>query len=51
MPWFFDLKEQLEEKIETILISILPIIVLPIASKKAKDKGASAIILYNTSFY
>jgi Zn-dependent M28 family amino/carboxypeptidase len=51
MPWFFDLKETLEENLpggkenpHFVLIDYIRNNV-----KKAKDRGASAIILYNTS--
>lgn len=47
MPWFFDLKETLEEN-KTNPHFDLPGYVRA-NSKKAKDRGASAIILYNSS--
>jgi hypothetical protein len=47
MPWFFDLKEVLEEN-KTNPHFDLPDYIR-INSKKARDRGASAIILYNTS--
>jgi len=47
MPWFFDLKETLEEN-KTNPHFDLPDY-LRANSKKAKDRGASAIILYNSS--
>ena len=47
MPWFFDLKETLEEN-KTNPHFDLPDYILT-NSKKAKDRGASAVILYNTS--
>ena len=47
MPWFFDLKETLEEN-KTNPHFDLPDYVRT-NTKKAKDRGASAVILYNTS--
>lgn len=47
MPWFFDLKEQLEENKANPHFDLANYIY--INSKKAKDRGASAVILYNTS--
>ena len=47
MPWFFDLKETLEEN-KTNPHFDLPDYVRT-NTKKAKDKGASAVVLYNTS--
>jgi aminopeptidase YwaD len=47
MPWFFDLKETLEENKNNPHFD-LPDYVRT-NSKKAKDRGASAVILYNTS--
>lgn len=47
MPWFFDLKETLEEN-KTNPHFDLPDYVRTNA-KKAKERGASAVILYNTS--
>lgn len=47
MPWFFDLKETLEENKNNPHFD-LPDYVYTNA-KKAKDRGAAAVILYNTS--
>jgi len=47
MPWFFDLKETLEENKSNPHFDLPDYI--RTNSKKAKDKGASAVILYNTS--
>ncbi len=47
MPWFFDLKETLDEN-KTNPHFDLPDYIRT-NSKKAKDRGASAVILYNTS--
>ncbi|MBL0307366.1 MAG: M20/M25/M40 family metallo-hydrolase [Chitinophagaceae bacterium] len=47
MPWFFDLKEQLEENKANPHFDLANYIYTN--SKKAKDRGASAVILYNTS--
>lgn len=47
MPWFFDLKETLEENKNNPHFDLPDYI--RTNSKKAKDKGASAVILYNTS--
>ncbi|MBL7747678.1 MAG: M20/M25/M40 family metallo-hydrolase, partial [Chitinophagaceae bacterium] len=47
MPWFFDLKETLEENKNNPHFDLADYI--RTNSKKAKDKGASAIILYNSS--
>ena len=47
MPWFFDLKETLEENKNNPHFDLPDYI--RINAKKGKDKGASAIILYNTS--
>ena len=47
MPWFFDLKETLEENKNNPHFD-LPDYVRTNA-KKAKDRGASAVILYNSS--
>ena len=47
MPWFFDLKETLEENKSNPHFDLKDYI--RNNSKKAKDRGASAIILYNTS--
>jgi Zn-dependent M28 family amino/carboxypeptidase len=47
MPWFIDLKDVLAENKTNPHFDILEYI--RINSKKAYDKGASAIILYNTS--
>ncbi len=54
MPWFFDLKEVLEENLPAGQAGKTnPHFDLPdyirTNSKKAKDRGASAVILYNTS--
>ena len=47
MPWFFDLKETLEENKSNPHFDLQEYI--RTNSKKAKDRGASAVILYNTS--
>ena len=47
MPWFFDLKETLEENKNNLHFDLADYI--RTNSKKAKSKGASAVILYNTS--
>jgi len=47
MPWFFDLKETLEENKNNPHFDLPDYI--RTNAKKGKDKGASAIILYNTS--
>ena len=47
MPWFFDLKTVLEENNNNPHFELYEYI--RINSKKAKDRGASAVILYNTS--
>ena len=47
MPWFYDLKETLEEN-KTNPHFDLPDYIRTNA-KKAKDRGASAVLLYNTS--
>jgi len=47
MPWFFDLKETLEDNKNNPHFD-LPNYIYTNA-KKAKDKGAAAVILYNTS--
>ena len=47
MPWFFDLKETLEENKTNPHFDLSDYI--RTNSKKAKDRGASAVILYNTS--
>lgn len=47
MPWFIDLKEILEENKSNPHFDLPDYI--RTNSKKAKDKGASAIILYNTA--
>ena len=47
IPWFFDLKETLEENMSNPHFDLKDYI--RNNSKKAKDRGASAIILYNTS--
>jgi hypothetical protein len=47
MPWFFDLKETLEENKSNPHFDLKDYV--RNNSKKAKDRGASAIILYNTS--
>jgi hypothetical protein len=47
MPWFFDLKETLEENKSNPHFDLPDYI--RNNSKKAKDRGASAVILYNTS--
>ena len=47
MPWFFDLKETLEENKNNPHFDLADYI--RTNSKKAKSKGASAVILYNTS--
>ncbi|MBK5271752.1 MAG: M20/M25/M40 family metallo-hydrolase, partial [Bacteroidia bacterium] len=47
MPWFFDLKETLEENTNNPHFDILDYI--QTNSKNAKNKGASAVLFYNTS--
>lgn len=47
MPWFFDLKDQLEENKTNPHFDLSNYIYTN--SKKAKERGASAVILYNTS--
>jgi len=47
MPWFFDLKDQLEENKSNPHFDLPNYIYTN--SKKAKERGASAVILYNTS--
>lgn len=47
MPWFFDLKEALEENKTNPHFDLQDYI--RTNAKKAKERGASAIILYNTS--
>lgn len=47
MPWFFDLKDQLEENKTNPHFDLSNYIYTN--CKKAKDRGASAVILYNTS--
>ncbi len=47
MPWFFDLKEILEENKNKPQFDLQDYI--HINAKKAKERGASAVILYNTS--
>jgi len=47
MPWFFDLKETLEENKSNPHFDLKEYV--RNNSKKAKDRGASAVILYNTS--
>ena len=47
MPWFFDLKEPLDENKNNPHFDLQEYINKN--SKKAKDRGASAVILYNTS--
>lgn len=47
MPWFFDLKETLEENKSNPHFDLPEYI--KSNSKKATDRGASAVILYNTS--
>lgn len=47
MPWFFDLKEILEENKNKPQFDLQDYI--HINAKKAKGRGASAVILYNTS--
>jgi hypothetical protein len=47
MPWFFDLKETLEENKNNPHFDLPDYI--RTNAKKSKDKGASAVILYNTS--
>ncbi len=48
MPWFFDLKEPLEENNKKNPHFDL-VDYIRTNTKKAKDRGASAVILYNTS--
>jgi len=47
MPWFFDLKETLEENKNNPQFDLTEYI--RNNAKKAKDRGATAVILYNTS--
>jgi len=47
MPWFFDLKEILEENKNNPHFDLLDYI--RINCKKAMDRGASAVLLYNSS--
>ncbi|HEX7906344.1 MAG TPA: M20/M25/M40 family metallo-hydrolase [Chitinophagaceae bacterium] len=47
VPWFFDLKETLEENKANPHFDLQDYI--RINSKKAKERGASAIVLYNSS--
>lgn len=47
MPWFFDLKETLEENKSNPHFDLAEYVRKN--TQKAKDRGASAIILYNTS--
>ncbi len=47
MPWFYDLKETLEENKTNPHFDLMDYIRNNV--KKAKSKGASAVILYNTS--
>jgi aminopeptidase YwaD len=47
MPWFYDLKETLEENKNNPHFDLNDYIYTNI--KKVRDKGASAVILYNTS--
>lgn len=47
MPWFFDLKETLEENKNNPHFDLTDYIIKN--TKKASDRGASAIILYNSS--
>ena len=47
MPWFFDLKDPLEENKNNPHFDLNDFIIAN--AKKAKGRGASAIILYNTS--
>jgi aminopeptidase YwaD len=47
MPWFYNLKDGLEENKTNPHFDITEYLLTNI--KKAKDKGASAIVLYNTS--
>ena len=47
MPWFFDLKEKLEENKNNPHFDLPDYI--RTNAKKAKDRGASAVILYNSS--
>jgi len=47
MPWFFDLKETLEENKSNPHFDIAEYV--RTNSKKAKERGASAVILYNSS--
>ena len=47
MPWFFDLKESLEENKNNLHFDLGEYI--RTNAKKAKDRGASAVFLYNTS--
>ena len=47
MPWFYDLKETLEENKDNPHFDVNEYI--RNNAKKAKSRGASAVILYNTS--
>src|SRR5450432_3034834 len=47
MPWFYDLKETLEENKNNPHFDLPDYI--QTSSRKAKDRGASAVIFYNTS--
>jgi len=47
MPWFYDLKETLEENKDNPHFDLIEYI--RNNAKKAKSRGASAVILYNTS--
>ena len=47
MPWFYDLKETLEENKNNPHFDLNEYI--RNNAKKAKSRGASAVILYNTS--
>ena len=47
MPWFYDLKETLEENKDNLHFDLNEYI--RNNAKKAKSRGASAVILYNTS--
>ncbi len=47
MPWFVDLKEVLEENKNNPHFDVIEYV--RVAAKQLKDKGASALIFYNTS--
>jgi hypothetical protein len=47
MPWFVDLKDPLEENTNNPHFDLSEYV--KVNTKKAKEKGASAVILYNTS--